>query len=414
MRNGPGIGLSLFLSAALAAPGVAQDRWVVRADTVYTAAGDPIADGVVVVADGKISAVGTSGGGGTTLEVAAVTPGLIDLSAGIGTGDYSVEQSDETALEYEVAESIDLFSYRWERELRNGVTTVLAAPLDMNVFGGLCTVLKTGGTPTLEARSLATGAALRAAIGTQPSSGNYPPRGSSPQDFYARRPTTRMGVEWVFRNAYYEALNAQRFDLEVNELQASRNEVLMRTIEGELPLIVQARATQDVRTAIYLKEEFGIANVILDEAVEAWKEPELVQRSGVGVILPPHPKNGRVADAYANDSYFLALDSASRLFDLGVTVALSGNGARSAESRLARQAGYAMRGGLSFEAALAAVTINPARMVGVDDRVGSIEVGKDADLVLWSGKPFEPTSGVIGVLLNGELVVDPRPADESE
>jgi imidazolonepropionase-like amidohydrolase len=77
-------------------------------------------------------------------------------------------------------------------------------------------------------------------------------------------------------------------------------------------------------------------------------------------------------------------------------------------ARLARQAGFAMRGGLPFEAALAAVTINPARMVGVDDRVGSLEVGKDADLVLWSGTPFEPSSQILGVLLNGELVVDPR------
>ena len=72
------------------------------------------------------------------------------------------------------------------------------------------------------------------------------------------------------------------------------------------------------------------------------------------------------------------------------------------------QAGYAMRGGLSFEAALAAVTIQPARMIGVEDRVGSLEVGKDADLVLWNGPPFEPSSRVVGVLLEGELVVDPR------
>ena len=76
--------------------------------------------------------------------------------------------------------------------------------------------------------------------------------------------------------------------------------------------------------------------------------------------------------------------------------------------RLGRQAGFAMRGGLPFDAALAAVTINPARMMGVDDRVGSIEVGKDADLVLWNGTPFEPTSAIIGVLLDGVLVVDPR------
>ena len=68
------------------------------------------------------------------------------------------------------------------------------------------------------------------------------------------------------------------------------------------------------------------------------------------------------------------------------------------------QAGYAIRGGLSFEDALASVTITPARLAGVDSRVGSIAVGKDADLVLWSGKPFAATSRVVGVVLNGELV----------
>jgi imidazolonepropionase-like amidohydrolase len=67
-----------------------------------------------------------------------------------------------------------------------------------------------------------------------------------------------------------------------------------------------------------------------------------------------------------------------------------------------------MRGGLPFEAALAAVTITPARLIGVDDRVGSLEVGKDADLVLWSGEPFEASSAVIGVLVDGRLVLDPR------
>ena len=72
------------------------------------------------------------------------------------------------------------------------------------------------------------------------------------------------------------------------------------------------------------------------------------------------------------------------------------------------QAGYAMRGGLPFDAALAAVTVNPAKLLGVEDRVGTVEVGKDADLVLWNGAPFEPTSRVVGVLLDGVLKVDPR------
>jgi imidazolonepropionase-like amidohydrolase len=105
------------------------------------------------------------------------------------------------------------------------------------------------------------------------------------------------------------------------------------------------------------------------------------------------------------------MDVAKVLHDKNIPFALSSHGAAAPEQRLAMQAGYAMRGGLAFQDALAAVTIVPARMLGVDDRVGSLDVGKDADLVLWSGEPFQPTSRVVGVLLDGVLVVDPRPAE---
>jgi imidazolonepropionase-like amidohydrolase len=284
----------------------------------------------------------------------------------------------------------------------------MVSPFDMNVLGGYSVVLKTGGEPSIEARTVKNEACLRGCIGPQPSSGNFAPRGGPPTTFYARRPTTRMGVEWVFRKTYYDLLNAERLGTEVDEATQAQFDVLKRTLAGELPVVLKAKATQDVRTAIYLKEEFGIPNMILDAAAEAWKEPELVQRSGVGLILPPYPKDGRVPDGTVNDSYFFALDSAAKFHAMGVTIALSGAGAADVGERMGRQAGFAMRGGLPFDAALAAVTINPARMLGVDDRVGSIEVGKDADLVLWSGTPFEPTSAIIGVVLDGVLVVDPR------
>ncbi len=392
-------GVSLALAVS---PAAAQDSWVIRADAVYTADGEAIEGGFVAVSDGKIAGVGPgSGGGGDVLEAAAVTPGLIDLSVRIGTREFSVEQSTETPIELDVADTLDLFSYRWARELRSGVTTVLATPYDNAVLGGYGTVLKTGGEPTLEGRTLKGKAVLRASMGSQPSSGNYPPRGTSPSNFYARRPTTRMGVEWVFRKSYYDALADEQND-------DPRLAILRETIQGNLPVAVQAWATQDVRTAVYLKEEFGIPRMFLDAAAEAWKEPALLVRSGVGVVLPPFSFEGRVSDGYTNAEHFLALDSAAKLHAAGVPIALSAHNAMDVGSRLPRQAGMAMRGGLSFEAALAAVTLEPARMVGVEDRVGTIEVGKDADLVLWSGKPFELTSRVIGVLLDGVLVVDPR------
>jgi imidazolonepropionase-like amidohydrolase len=238
-------------------------------------------------------------------------------------------------------------------------------------------------------------------MGSEPSDGNQPPRGTSPRSIYYRRPTTRMGVEWVLRNAFHQA--------RVGAGATSANgpspdeQVLRGVLAGEIPLSLQAWTTQDIRTAVFLKEEFGIPRLFVDAAAEAWKEPELLVRSGTGVVLPPWDFGGRTGDGA-----FYALDTAAKLHALGVPVALSGHGRANPAYRLARQPGYAMRGGLPFEAALAAVTIVPARLAGVDDRVGSIEVGKDADLVLWSGTPFEPTSRIVAVFVNGKLLVDHR------
>lgn len=397
----------LSLSLVPAPYAAAQDSshdWTIRAGRVYTATGDPLDGGSVAVSGGKITAVspGKGGGGDDVLECAAVTPGLIDLSVRISTGAFSVEQSTEAAVSYDVADTLDLFSYRWDRELQSGVTTVLANPADNDVIGGYGVVLKTGGKPTLEARLVKDKAVLRGSMGSEPSNNNRPPRGARPSSFYYRRPTTRMGTEWVFRKAFYDTLAARKDE----ERRTADTAVLERALSGELPVAVQAWATQDIRTAVYLKEEFKIPHMFVDAAAEAWKEPALLVRSGMDVVLPPFLFEGRPNE----DDAFYAYDTAKVLHDAGVRIALSGHGGEDPARRLNKQPGYAMRGGLSFDAALAAVTINPARMVGVDDRVGSLEVGKDADLVLWSGTPFEPTSRVIGVILNGELVLDPRPA----
>ncbi|MEX1024998.1 MAG: amidohydrolase family protein [Planctomycetota bacterium] len=400
------LGTILFGLATLAGTAAAQSL-VVAAEHVYTAAGDAIEGGFVAIADGKIVGVGPGVGSGSVtgderLEVHSITPGLIDLSPRIDTGAYSVEQTDETPIDLSVGDALDLFSYRWGRELRSGVTSVLASPADLAVIGGLSCVLKTGGAPLLEARLLNKFGALRASMGSSPSSGNRPARGGRPINFYTRRPTTRMGVEWQFRQTFYDALAAKKNGTRLEGIAAKRQGVLDRVLAGDLPVLCQAWPTQDIRTACYLKEEFGIEKMILDGAAEAWREPELLVRSGCGVVLPPYVA-GRT-----EEGAFYALDTAAKLHELGVPLALSGHGGRDHLDRLMHQPGWAMRGGLPFDAALRAVTITPARMVGVDSRVGSLEVGKDADLVLWSGPPFEPSSHVIGVVLNGELVVDPR------
>jgi imidazolonepropionase-like amidohydrolase len=283
---------------------------------------------------------------------------------------------------------------------------VLVNPPDFGVIGGLGAVLKTAGPTGIAARRLKADAVLRGAMGSQPSMRNHPAFGR-PEDFFSRRPTTRMGVEWELRKAFYDA--AASADSEDRAYRGS--DQVLAVLQGRRPLMLQAWTTQDIRTAIFFKEEMaaeglGDVRLILDAAAEAWKEPEMLARSGAAVVLPPYPLDGRTGE-----NSFMALDCAKLVHELGLPLALSAHGSSDPGARLDRQAGFAMRGGLPFKAALEAVTINPARMVGVDDRVGSIAVGKDADLVLWSGKPFETTSRVIGVVIDGRLILDPRPAE---
>ena len=136
-----------------------------------------------------------------------------------------------------------------------------------------------------------------------------------------------------------------------------------------------------------MKEGFGTMRLVIDCGAEAWKEPDMLVRTETAVVLPPFPSQGRTTD-----QALMPLETPKKLAEAGIVFALSAHDGGDASARLDVQAGFAMRGGLSREAALAAVTITPARMLGIDERVGSVEVGKDADLVLWNGEPFEVTS----------------------
>jgi len=384
--------------------GTIGNSWSVHAERVYTSTGEVLKNALVEVSDGKITSVrpGRSAPQGA-LQVTALTAGMIDLSARVNTGLSSVEQVTEVQPTRDAASSVDLYDLAWARLARSGVTTVLVNPLDQNVIGGHGVLLKTAGPRSVGARTVKSRGIVRGAIGTQPSSGNHAAFGR-PTDFYSRRPTTRMGVEWEWRKAFFDAVAAPRRP----ELDFPGAEELRAVLAGERVLMIQAWATQDIRTAVYLKEEmaaegFGDIDLVIDAGAEAWREPLLLARTDTPVILPPFPTTGRAADGA-----FMARNTARLLIDNGITVCLSSHGGRTISARLDRQAGHAMAGGLSFAEALAAVTINPARILGIEERMGSVEVGKDADLVLWNGRPFEASTRVIGVLIDGELVLDHR------
>ena len=387
--------------AALAEPQTADTVW---AEKAYLAPGDVREKVLITIEDGDITAIAPAPEPPDgALRAVALTAGMIDASVRIDTGLASVEQSTEVQPARRVADTLDLWDPRWERCLKSGVTSVLATPRDRNVIGGLGIVLKTGGPHDVAARTLRADAVVRGAIGTGPSASNHAPFGR-PTDFYTRRPTTRMGVEWVWRKAFYDAESAPR----VPEHDFEGSQILREVLAGERTLNIETWTSQDIRTAVYLKEEmqregFGDIELMLDAAAEAWREPEMLARVKASVVLPPFAHQGRTGDGA-----FFSWDVVRKLLDLGIPVALSSHASLLVADRLDQQAAYAIRGGASFDEALAAVTTTPANLLGVADRIGSVAVGKDADLVLWNGTPFAPTASVVGVLLDGELVVDPR------
>ena len=392
--------LTLSLPAA-AAPATGADKVVVFAERAYTAPGEVVADAVITLEDGKIVSVKGGGSAGSAdIKATCVTAGMVDMSFRYSTNQNTVEQSSEVTPHARIAPALDLHARGWERALRQGITTVAAFPADRNVVGGMGAAMKTGGDATLEARLVRADAFLRGAMGSLPSSGNRP-SGSRPTNFYARRPTTRMGVEWERRKAFYDAWQ----ETQREEADRPGRKELMSVLSGETPVFIQAWATQDIRTAVFLAEEMaaegmGTMRLVIDAGAEAWREPTLLVRSNAAVCLPPLPAAGRTTD-----NAFMSMDTAAKLHEAGVPVALSAHSGYGSGNTLAEQATYARRGGLPFDAALAAVTTVPATLMGVSDRVGTIAAGRDADLVLWNGTPFEFTTRPVGVVLEGATLV---------
>lgn len=176
-------------------------------------------------------------------------------------------------------------------------------------------------------------------------------------------------------------------------------EALARVLRGEMPLLITANRAQDIISALRLAREFNIS-VVLDGAAESYLVIDEIKKAHVPVIV--HPTMQRAAGETEN----LSMETAAVLRHAGIPIALqSGFEAYVPKTRVVLwEAGVAVANGLSFEEALATVTIDAARVLKIVDRVGSLEVGKDGDLALFDGDPFEYTTHVTGVIINGRVV----------
>ncbi len=382
---------------------VSAQQIAVRGETVYTMAGQPVRDGVVLISGGKIERVGAASevkipSGYKTLRAKVVTPGLIDARSVVGLAGYLNQPHDQMQLELSASiqpelRAIDAYDARerlveWLR--RFGVTTIHTGHAPGALVSGQTMIVKTYGDEVDEAM-IVPSAMVAVTLGTAGlgQSGKSP--GTRAKQIAMLRAEFLKAKEYDAKQAAAKEDQKPARDL--------RLETFARVLKREIPLLVNAQRAQDIMNALRLAKEFNL-RIVLDGAAESYLLMDEIKAAGVAVII--HPTMQRATGEMEN----LSMETASALRKAGIPVALQGGYETYVpKTRVVLfEAAVAAANGLSFEEALATVTTEAARILGINNRVGSIERGKDADLALFDGDPFEYTSHVTGVIINGQVV----------
>ncbi len=396
--------LRTSLLCLLAAGGLSAQDVAVRAEKLYTSAGVPITDGVVLIKGGKITAVGTAASvkvpAGVTVRTAKVAvPGLVDAHAtagfsGLLNQPHDQEQVERSAPMQPELRAIDGFNGRdplieWLRD--RGVTTLHTGHGPGILVAGETLVAKTFGNE-VESSVIKTEAMIAATLGDSA-------RATEP----GKAPGTRAKAVAMVRQALVDAqeytkklASAEKGKEPARDL---RKEAFAAVLKGERPLLLTVNREADILAALRLREEFKIA-VVLDRAAEAHLVLKQIKAAGVPVIL--HPTMARANGEMEN----MSLEMGAKLKAAGIPFALqSGFEGYVPKTRVVLwEAAMAAANGLSFEDALASITRDAAKIIGVGDRVGTLEVGKDGDVACYDGDPFEWTTHCTGTLIQGRVV----------
>lgn len=397
-------GRSLFLLLiTIVAAASAWAQVAVRGETVYTMAGPMIRDGVVLIRDGKIESVGTAAAvripsGYKTINARVVTPGLVDAHSTIGLSGYLNQPHDQQQLERSSPiqpelRAVDAYNGRerlieWVRSF--GITTIHTGHGPGSLVSGQTMIVKTTSGEVEQATLLPT-AMIAASVG------------ESGLGTAGRAPGTHSKEIAMLRT---ELLKAQEYDRKQSSAKEDqrgtrdlRAEALARVLKGEIPLLVTVHRAHNIIAVLRLAKEFNI-RVILDGAAESYLVTAQIKAANVPVIV--HPTMYRAAGETEN----LSMETAATLRKAGIAIALQS----SFENYVPKtrvvlfEAAIAAANGLTFDEALASITIDAARLLGISARVGSLEAGKDADLALYDGDPFEYTTHCTGTIINGKVV----------
>jgi imidazolonepropionase-like amidohydrolase len=400
---------ALVVGALLAAALTAQVA--VQAETLYSGTGEVVRDGVVVITAGKVVAVGPRARtpipqGHQILTCKVATPGLIDARSVVGLSGYLNQPHDQDQLDRSTAvqpelRALDAFNAR-ERlvgYLRSfGITTLHTGHAPGALISGQTMVVKTTGRGA-EQDALLPCAMIACTLGEQAYATGRD-RDADEPDQRPASPRTRSKAVAMLRA---ELIKAKEYadkralaDANKHPAQDLKLDALARVVCGEVPLLVTANREHDLSAALRVAREFGL-RLVLDGAAESYLLLEQIKAQDVPVF--PHPPMARATGALKNAT----MELPKILSDAGVRFALqSGFESYVPKTRVVLwEAGIALRHGLSFERALAAITLDAAKLLGVDARVGSLAVGKDGDVALFDGDPFEYVTHCIGVVIDG-------------
>ncbi|BAA29905.1 amidohydrolase [Pyrococcus horikoshii] len=326
-------------------------------------------------------------------------PGLIDPHTHLGVysleweyGDHGTEKSDPITPHFKVIDGLDIFDPGFKDAIAGGVTTVSVepgAPLSWasyektTIMPGQSAILKTNG------RIIKEEAGIKIAVG------------GHVRKFLEElklTPTTRMGIFAMIRMILHKAKEY----LEKEDKQYDpKLEALATLLKNETVARVHAHLSRDMLSIIRLLKEFDIKNIIIEHGTEAYKISDVLKENGIPVILGPviFPRRGVELRELSSKLAF-------QLYNSGMMFALTTDHPALPIQYLTLVAAACVGEGLPYEEALKSITINPAKILGIDRFVGSLEPGKDADIVLFDGDPLNPESKVMYTIIDGEVVYE--------
>jgi len=382
----------------------------IKGGKILTITDGVIEGGTILIDGGKIVKVGKRIKVPEDAEVIDVTgkvvmPGLIDAHCHIGiieekigwAGGDGNEATDPATPHMRALDAIKANADEGglEAAVKAGITTVQILPGSANVIGGTGVVVKTAPKVVTDDMVIRNPSGMKIAFG------------ENPRRVYGeglkKTPSTRMGVaailrEWLQKTVnYMEKKDRFKDDPEKMPEVDIKLEALIPVLKGEIPLRAHAHRADDVATAVRIAEEFGV-KMSWEHATEGHRIAEWIAEKGVPAVWGPS-----LMSRPKWEMRELSFDTPKALHDAGVKFAFQTDSMGANIAYLPISAGLAVKHGLPYEEALKAITINPAEILGVADRVGSIEKGKDADLRILDGDPLELRTRVEMVLIDGEI-----------